>query len=87
MYFPYFITYIIVGFVITVLVFGWALKNNQFKNQDRARFLPLESEPVPTLIAATGFKRLEAYILLLFGLAGLLVSFSAVFFILLTGGN
>ena len=87
MYFPYFITYIIVGFIMTVLVFGWALKNNQFKNQDRARFLPLESEPVAPLTAATGFKRFEAYILLLFGLAGLLVSFSAVVYILLTGGK
>ncbi len=87
MYFPYFIIYIIIGFVITVLVFWWALKNNQFKNQDRARFLPLESEPVPPLATTTGFKRFEAYFLLAFGMAGLLVSFSAVFFILLTGGK
>ena len=87
MYFPYFIAYILVGFAITVVVFWWAIKNNQFKNQERARFLPLENEPVSPLSSASRFKRLEAYMLLVFGLAGLLVSFSAVFFILLTGGK
>lgn len=87
MYFPYFITYILAGFVITALVFWWALKNDQFKNQDRARFLPLGDEPRAPLAAPSGIKRFEAYILLLFGMAGLLVSFSAVFFILITGGK
>ena len=42
MYFPYFITYMIVGFAISLAAFFWALKNGQFKDQKRARFLPLE---------------------------------------------
>ena len=45
MYYPYFITYIVVGFAVTLAVFFWALKNGQFRDQQRARFLPLEDEP------------------------------------------
>ena len=88
MYFPYFIAYIVIGFAITVPVFWWALKNNQFKDQGRARFLPLDDDsPRAPLASVSGIRRFEAYILLLFGMAGLLVSFSAVFYILLTGGK
>ncbi|MBW2572007.1 MAG: cbb3-type cytochrome oxidase assembly protein CcoS [Deltaproteobacteria bacterium] len=48
MYFPYFITYIALGFAISLAVFFWALKNGQFKDQKRARFLPLEDEHEPS---------------------------------------
>ena len=44
MYFPYFISYIALGFLITIPVFLWALKSGQFKDQQRARFLPLEDD-------------------------------------------
>ncbi|MBW1825699.1 MAG: cbb3-type cytochrome oxidase assembly protein CcoS, partial [Deltaproteobacteria bacterium] len=37
MYFPYFITYMALGFAISLVVFFWALKNGQFKDQKRAR--------------------------------------------------
>jgi len=42
MYFPYFITYMTIGFAISLVVFFWALNRGQFHDQQRARFLPLE---------------------------------------------
>jgi cbb3-type cytochrome oxidase maturation protein len=41
MYTPYFITYIVVGLALGLGAFAWALKSGQFKDQERARFLPL----------------------------------------------
>jgi cbb3-type cytochrome oxidase maturation protein len=35
----------VAGLVISLVVFFWALKNGQFKDQKRARFLPLEEQP------------------------------------------
>ena len=50
MYYPYFLAYMVSGFVISLVVLFWALRNGQFKDQQRARFLPLEvgleAEPV-----------------------------------------
>ena len=50
MYYPYFLAYMVSGFVISLVVLFWALRNGQFKDQQRARFLPLEvgleTEPV-----------------------------------------
>ena len=48
MYFPYFLSYIGIGIIVTVIVFLWALKNRQFSDQQRARFLPLQDEPPHT---------------------------------------
>jgi hypothetical protein len=42
MYFPYFIAYMAVGFAVSLVVFLWALNRGQFRDQRRARFLPLE---------------------------------------------
>ena len=47
MYYPYFIAYMSAGFVISIVVFIWALNNGQFKDQQRARFIPLENDPNP----------------------------------------
>ena len=44
MYFPYFIAYMGIGLIISLSVFFWALKNNQFQDQQRARFLPLQDD-------------------------------------------
>ena len=44
MYFPYYIVYMVIGFVITLVVFFWAVNQGQFKDQNRARFIPLEAE-------------------------------------------
>ena len=87
MYFPYFITYIAVGFIISLTVFIWALKNNQFKDQRRARFLPLENEIKTDAAPVTGISRYEIYGLLLLACAGLLASAAVLVFALLTGGR
>ena len=42
MYYTFFIIYLVVGFAATLWVFLWAVRNGQFKDQQRARFLPLE---------------------------------------------
>ena len=77
MYFPYFITYIAVGFVISLAVFIWALKNEQFKDQRRARFLPLEKEIKTDTAPVSKLSRYEAYALLFLACAGLLASAAA----------
>ena len=47
MYYTWFIVYIIVSTIIGVWGFFWALKNGQFRDQQRARFLPLREEEEP----------------------------------------
>lgn len=44
MMYLYFILYILAGFIITLSLLFWALKNGQFRDQKRARFLPLAGE-------------------------------------------
>lgn len=83
MYFPYFITYMAIGFAITLVAFFWALKNGQFKEQKRARFLPLEDELEPSVAKASTFKRYEIYALLFLALAGLAASAAVLVFSLL----
>ncbi len=41
MYFPYFVSYILIGLVVGLAFFFWAVRNDQFRDQQRARFLPL----------------------------------------------
>ena len=83
MYFPYFITYMAVGFVISLVVFFWALKNGQFKDQKRARFLPLEDERKSTVEKVSNIKRYEIYALMFLALAGLAASAAVLVFSLL----
>jgi cbb3-type cytochrome oxidase maturation protein len=59
MYYPYFIAYMAAGFVISLVVFFWALNNGQFKDQQRARFIPLESDLVSRPLKASRFFRIE----------------------------
>lgn len=91
MYTPYFITYIVVGLVIGLAAFAWALKSGQFKDQERARFLPLalteanaegEANGPP---ASSTFGRLEAYALLGVACIGLLISAFTLLYSLLRG--
>ena len=83
MYFLYFITYMARGFAISLVAFFWALKNGQFKDQKRARFLPLEDELEPSVAKASTFKRYEIYALLFLALAGLAASAAVLVFSLL----
>jgi nitrogen fixation-related uncharacterized protein len=77
----------LIGFALSVLVFIWALRNGQFKDQKRARFLPLDPEP-PVQRPRSGkySSRLEVY--LIFGLicSGLLVSGAFLVVVLMRSG-
>ena len=59
MYYPYFIAYMAAGFVISFVVFLWALNNGQFKDQQRARFIPLESDLNTKPVKASRSARIE----------------------------
>jgi len=87
MYFPYFITYMALGFVISLVVFFWALKNGQFKEQQRARFLPLEDERKASVEKVSNIKRYEIYALMFLALAGLAASAAVLVFSLLNATN
>jgi len=45
MYYYFFIIFIFSGLFFGILVFLWALKSGQFKEQQRARYLAIEDEP------------------------------------------
>ena len=75
MYFPYYIAYMAAGFVITLVVFFWALNQGQFKEQNRARFIPLEADGNTRPVKASRFARLET--IALFALVGIGLAASA----------
>ena len=71
---------------MTVPVFVWALRNGQFGDQQRARFLALEDDflSAPSIIAGR-FRRLEILALFLIAAAGLAASASVLVFALFFG--
>ena len=83
MYYPYFIAYMLSGFVISLVVLFWALRNGQFRDQRRLRFLPLADEPDPSSSArVTRINRLEGYGLICLACAGLATTGAVLFFTL-----
>lgn len=85
MYFPYFITYILAGFIVSLIAFLWAIKNGQFQEQQRARFLPLEAERVDAPACDSRWKRIEIYALFFLAGTGLLASGAVLVFALISG--
>lgn len=83
MYFPYFMAYMAAGLVISLIVFAWALRSGQFRDQQRARFLPLDDETDDGPARVSGMKRVEAYALIALALSGLLASGAVLLFSLL----
>lgn len=83
MYYPFFLTYILTGLIIALLVFVWAMKNGQFSDQQRARFLPLEHEDA-TLIKKGNRGKLELYAIFFLMVAGIISSFAIIAYALLT---
>ena len=75
MYYPYFLAYILTGVLIGIAVFVWALKNGQFSDQQRARFLALEEVRSEATSHKTGF---ELYCIFYLALAGVAASFALV---------
>jgi cbb3-type cytochrome oxidase maturation protein len=47
------------GFIISLVVFFWALNSGQFKDQQRARFLPLQNDLQPRPANMPRFARLQ----------------------------
>ena len=60
-----------IGLALSIVVFIWALKNHQFRDQQRARFLPLEDEPGLPTGGTSRMGRYEMVALFLLALAGL----------------
>ena len=86
MYYPYFIAYMLVGFGISLLVFFWALGSGQLKDQERARYLPLEQGEEPRTLKISRAGRYEAYALGLLVALGLLATGAVLLFAILSGG-
>jgi cbb3-type cytochrome oxidase maturation protein len=87
MYFPYFITYIAVGLAIALVVFFWALRNGQFRDQERARYLPLQGDAEPAPAPVSRFSRIEVYGLFLLAAVGLAASAAVLIFAIIHGGG
>lgn len=75
MYFPYYIAYMTLGFIVTLVVFFWALQRGQFKDQERARFIPLEADNGRKHVKASRLARIET--IALFALVGIALTTSA----------
>ena len=87
MYYPYFIVYMLVGFGISLLVFFWALGSGQFRDQERARFLPLEQGEESRTLKISRTGRYEAYALGILVMLGLLATGAVLIFAILSGGQ
>ena len=86
MYYPYFLTYMLIGFFLSVVVFLWALDSGQFKDQQRARFLPLGNMQDGEPRTASKMHRIEWYALLVLACLGLLATAATLVFSLMTAG-
>ncbi|MCU0560973.1 MAG: cbb3-type cytochrome oxidase assembly protein CcoS [Desulfobacterales bacterium] len=82
MYFPYFIAYMAVGFAVSLGVFFWALNRGQFKDQERARYLPLEQRASAPAAKLTRKGRIETVGLFALACCGLAASATAIVFAL-----
>ena len=71
---------------LSLFVVLWALRNGQFKDQQRARFLPLEKEPERQFRPVSKVTRFETYALGFLALAGLVTS-GAILMVALLGGR
>ena len=85
MYYSYFISYMLIGFVLSFLVFFWALNNGQFKDQKRARFLPLQDEQEMRPRNVSRVSRIELYALALLATTGLMACAAVLLFALVRG--
>jgi len=87
MYYPYFIAYMAAGFVISIVVLIWALNNGQFKDQQRARFIPLESDLNTEPVKASRFARIETIALFSLVCICLACSIAVITFALMKSAN
>jgi cbb3-type cytochrome oxidase maturation protein len=85
MYYPYFIAYMAAGFIISLVVFFWALNNGQFRDQQRARFLPLQNELQTQPAKVPRFARLQTVALFILVCLCLASAAAVVIFSLIKG--
>jgi cbb3-type cytochrome oxidase maturation protein len=74
MYYSFFLIYLAFGFAITFSIFLWALTNGQFRDQERARYIPLQEEAEKAPLEVSRFSRYQSYGLFAFLLTGLVAS-------------
>jgi len=84
MYAPYFATYMLAGLILSVLVFLWALHAGQFRDQKRARFLPLDDGVEGQPVKVSRMNRIEGYVILGLACVGLLAMAIALGYSILT---
>jgi nitrogen fixation-related uncharacterized protein len=82
MYLPYFIAYMAVGFAVSMAVFVWAVNRGQFRDQQRARFLPLENTRASRPAPLSRKGRIETYGLIALVCCGLAGSVAVIVFAL-----
>ena len=75
-----FIIFIFSGLFFGVIVFLWALKSGQFKEQERARYLAIEDEQEDPENVMPRSGQLQSYVLLGLLLVGILISASVVIY-------
>ena len=83
MYFPYFVSYILIGLIIGLTFFFWAVRNKQFRDQQRARFLPLVASEDTAPVTPNRMGRIETFGLAFLACAGLAASAAVLIFSLL----
>ncbi len=83
MYYPFFLTYMLTGVIIALVVFIWALKNGQFSDQQRARFLAIEDEDYP-VVEHQGKGKYELVFIFVLVIAGIAGSFALIVYALLS---
>ena len=86
MYYPYFLAYMVSGFVISLVVLIWALRNGQFRDQQRARFLPLEEGLETEPVKESRIGKIEAYALIVVASLGLFGTAATLLFSIFKGG-
>ena len=84
MYFPYFITYIVLGFAISLVVFFWAVKAGQFREQQRARYLPLVGMTDSGPVKVSRFSRIHTLILFALACTGVATTAAVLVYSVLT---
>ncbi len=86
LYYVPWILLIAASLAASLIGFLWALRNGQFSEQQRARYLPLREEPIPPAGSNSSRLSREAYFLLgLLGAGGLMMLVAL--WILGTGGG
>jgi len=71
MYYSGWLGLITISLGVSLIAFVWALRNGQFSDQGRARYIPLSSEPTLPPLHEPAKRAWELYALIIVGLIGL----------------